>query len=153
MDLNRIWKKIDRSTGCWMWMGKKDEQGYGVIDIQGKHKKVHRIAWELTYGPIPARMLVCHKCDNTSCVNPDHLFLGTQKDNMQDCARKGRTNPHINPLNQSGEKNNFAKLTRTQVEEIRVMKNTTELTQRSIAKIFGISDSQVGRIITRENWN
>ncbi len=76
---------------CWQWMRCLSPKGYGKIFDRGKHKRAHRISWEIYHGPIPSNLLVCHTCDNPSCVNPNHLFLGTQKDNRVDCSTKGRT--------------------------------------------------------------
>jgi len=84
--INRL---IKDPLGCWIWMG-STSKGYGGIKIKGKMKKVHRVLWELTNGPIPKGMFVLHKCDITECANPDHLFLGTHTDNMRDMIQKGR---------------------------------------------------------------
>jgi hypothetical protein len=88
-----FWARVDRSAGeegCWLWTGGLNHHGYGTIKIHGKTTRAHRLAWELTYSPIPEGMCVCHHCDNPSCVRPDHLFLGTQMDNIQDRHTKGR---------------------------------------------------------------
>lgn len=91
----RFWRKVEKSqNGCMIWVGSTDNHGYGQIN-QGYGRspiKTHRLSWELHNGEIPFGLSVCHKCDNPKCVNPDHLFLGTQKDNMMDCASKGRLN-------------------------------------------------------------
>ena len=93
----RFWSFVDkkRDNDCWLWLGSKDENGYGRLATQqGKSGiKAHRLSYELRNGAIPKGMFVCHKCDNPSCVNPSHLFIGTQKDNMQDCSMKNRINP------------------------------------------------------------
>lgn len=78
-------------SGCWLWVGGTNGKGYGQLWIDGEPSiMAHRLSWELHNGPIPKGMLVCHKCDTPPCVNPDHLFIGTDKDNIQDCIKKGR---------------------------------------------------------------
>lgn len=88
--VGRFEKKIDKTKGCWNWIGAKHRQGYGNFGVKGKIKLSHRVSWEIYVGKIPKDMCVCHKCDNPSCVNPDHLFLGSQYENVQDCKKKGR---------------------------------------------------------------
>lgn len=82
----RMWSKVTKGDGCWVFGGWLDKKGYGWIS----HKAAHRVAWEAANGPIPNGIFVCHRCDNPSCVRPDHLFLGTQRDNMRDASSKGR---------------------------------------------------------------
>lgn len=105
------------NTGCYLWTAKAERRGYGVVDLNGKSVTAHRAAYELAFGPIPPGMCVCHKCDTPLCVNTDHLFLGTAKDNALDMARKGRSRFHR--IDQTGERNHFAKLTEPKVVEMR----------------------------------
>lgn len=82
---------IDGVSGCWLWTGsKRSEMGYGNVKIASRSFAAHRVSWEIVYGPIPPQLKVLHQCDVPACVNPDHLFLGTDKDNHQDKVSKGR---------------------------------------------------------------
>lgn len=85
-----FWTKVRRTDGCWEWTGQKHMRGYGLQAVHHVKRYTHRISWELTNGPIPAGMVVMHRCDNPPCVRPDHLVLGTKRDNTQDMLRKGR---------------------------------------------------------------
>lgn len=92
----RFWRRVRQGSGCWEWQGTRTAQGYGGFRIGGTMRKAHRVAWELTHGPIPPGAgphgtCVLHRCDNPGCVRPDHLFLGTNRDNARDREAKGRT--------------------------------------------------------------
>lgn len=87
---DRFWAKVEKGEGCWEWQGARHPHGYGQVRIAGICVFAHRYSWQLANGPIPGGLNVCHHCDNPKCVRPDHLFLGTQRDNLQDMAGKGR---------------------------------------------------------------
>ena len=88
---DRFWAKVDKTGDCWVWTGALTHSGYGKFKVRSyKVVLAHRWAYEVTHGPIPAGLFVCHRCDVPSCVRPSHLFVGTQTDNMKDAAAKGR---------------------------------------------------------------
>lgn len=91
--VERFWSKVEKTDGgCWLWQAARISGGYGVMGIRGGQRNVlaHRFSWELHRGPIPDEFFVCHRCDNPSCVRPDHLFIGTALDNSRDMMNKGR---------------------------------------------------------------
>jgi len=91
-DLERFMQKVNKLSDdkCWEWLAAKNSRGYGKFSYDGQMRIAPRVSWILLNGPIPAGMSICHKCDNPGCVNPNHLFLGTQYENVQDCIDKGR---------------------------------------------------------------
>lgn len=133
------------NNGCLEWQLRKDKDGYGSFRNQNnKVVRAHRLSWELHKGMIPNGLLVLHKCDNPSCVNPEHLFLGTQKDNMSDMSNKKR---HL-----FGEKNKKAKLTDTLVLNLIDKYNTKKFSQQELAKIFNITQANVSSIVLGKTW-
>jgi len=127
-------------SGCHHWTGTIKSNGYGVININGRLAHVHRVAWELAKGSIPEGAWVLHTCDNRRCVNPAHLWLGTQQDNIGDMVGKLRHN--------HGARNARAKLTVEQVRSIRQMDGT----QAEIAERFGVSGSTICRVQSGRFW-
>lgn len=144
----RFWPKVDKRglDDCWEWTGCRVTYGYGQIR-QGRRcgRKLlsHRVSWELHNSTIPTGMYVCHSCDNPPCVNPRHLFLGTNKDNQEDARRKGRRI--------FGERSPHAKLTDRKVIRMRRIRKTG-LSQEKIAAMFSISLSQTQKILKGEKW-
>ena len=115
--ITRYWKYVEIGDDCWKWSGTKCK-GYGQLS-NGRGKspvKAHRVSWFIHHGAIPKDMFVCHKCDDPECTNPNHLFLGTQSDNMRDAYNKGRIDNYVHA---SGEKNNVSTLTSREVKAIR----------------------------------
>jgi hypothetical protein len=127
-------------TGCWVWLGRKYPNTYGRIGYMGSEICAHRLSWILHKGPIPYGLWVLHKCDNPQCVNPDHLFLGTHRDNEDDKVRKGRQ--------MHAEGHYAAKLSLEQVDYIRCsLKSGVEM-----ARKFGVSTSLVSMIRSNRIW-
>jgi hypothetical protein len=131
------------NSGCWLWVGAILPDKYGTIRIDGRTQKAHRVSWELHRGQIPEGLFVCHKCDVRCCVNPDHLFLGTQQDNVNDMMRKGR-----GKYAHAGAKNPQAKLTDADVIAIR----SSRKPYQTIAEQFGIATVTVGLVRRRITW-
>lgn len=147
----RFFAKIlpEPMSGCWLWTGWVDRNGYGEIALpKGSEKRrifAHRLSYQLHCGD-PAGMHVCHHCDVPSCVNPAHLFLGTQADNMRDKERKGRG---VKPR---GEHSGRARLTEQQVREILAAQNAGEASASRIARSLGVSRGTIRQILEGNNW-
>ena len=146
---DRFLEKVDQAApgGCWAWTAAMDRNGYGRVGRNGKIVFAHRASWEMRHGPITDGAFVLHGCDNPACVNPDHLFLGTQAENMKDMRKKGRGRMPIG-VRVYGERNGATKLSDEAVTEIRSLAGI--LPQRSVAARYGISPAQVCRIQTRQ---
>ena len=134
---------VEDKNGCWIWQGYINKRGYGIASRKGLRIRAHRLFYQAYKGAIKD-LHVLHKCDNPSCVNPDHLFLGTHKDNMRDKAKKGRA-PGF-----KGESNPFCKLTFKQVLKIRELYETGKYSQRRLAKMFDSSQTNIGGIVRKE---
>lgn len=128
---SRFWSYVSKGDSCWLWIGARTVTGYGAIGAERpsrKTLKAHRVSYELHLGKIPDGLLVCHRCDNPLCVNPDHLFLGTSLDNNRDREAKGRGNQA------KGQSQAHAKLTEDDVKYIRA----SRLTTYALAKQYGM---------------
>ena len=150
-------KRIRREpAGCWLWIGRLSYWGYGVCPLgqKGLRRAAHRVAYELFVGPIPPGLYVCHRCDVPRCVNPEHLFLGTAKENLADCRAKGRWLIG----NHRRERNGRAKLTWQDVRAIRSLygdgrrRAPGKLSGRALATRFGVCRAVIYRIVRRERW-
>jgi hypothetical protein len=144
-NVEAFWSRVDvgNEDACWNWTGPKTDRSYGLYaPLPGVLLRAHRVAYALHNGGIDDAMLVCHRCDNPSCCNPKHLFLGTNSDNMRDMVAKGRNNS-IN-----GERNPSAKLTAEQVRAIYLDPRTN----RQIAEAYGVTSSLASLIRHRKIW-
>jgi hypothetical protein len=148
--IKRFWYHVIKSGGCWNWIGYQNRQGYGDFYIRNitRHKKehqlAHRFSWEIHNGPIPKGLYALHHCDNPSCVNPAHLFLGTKGDNNRDMAAKGRS--------RNGEKHGWAKITKSIVLSMRDKYKKGGTSYRKLAKEYGVSCYCAYAAITGINW-
>lgn len=140
LEVEKFWAKVDKGKSCWEWAGYVRQNGYGELR-SGKLYKAHRFSWEIHNGPVPKGMDVCHRCDNRSCVNPDHLFIGTRLDNMRDAAKKGRV--------KFGESHWNSKLSSVQVSQI-IDQYKDGKTQQYLANLFGVGQMQISRIVRKE---
>lgn len=137
-DKSRFWSKVDKSGDCWTWTASKNHGGYGQFGANGKGYISHRVSWSISNGDIPKGMLICHHCDNPPCVNPDHLFLGTYQDNMDDKMRKGR---------------HGTQKVRTRDIPIMMMCRRKGMEYSDIADLFSLSTSTVNNILIGRAWS
>lgn len=147
--LERFWSRIHKGDGCWEWTWSKDNKGYGMMGMPSRNAvKVHRISWAIHYGQIPEGLCVLHHCDNPPCVRPDHLFVGTNLDNIINKMEKGRAAlPMIR-----GEGHGLAKLNAEQVLQIRELYATGKFSYREVGERFGVFLTNIRSIVKRESW-
>lgn len=146
-DQERFWDRVYRGEGaCQIWLGYVDRAGYGVIRFNGKNHLAHRASWIIEHGPIPDGAMVLHRCDNPSCVNPAHLFLGTQRNNMEDMVTKGRSHKPI------GTRNASAVLTDDQVRDIRASYVPQYGSCVALARRYGVGRSTIWGIVKGNSW-
>lgn len=149
-DKKRFWTKANLTANiklCWNWTRSKSRTGYGFFSFCDRMIVAHRISYYFYYGVDPKELKVCHSCDNPSCVNPNHLFLGTQADNVLDCAKKGRiVGPGI------GELNRESKLKEQEVLEIRNLYSKGGESHRTLGRKFNVSRGLIRSIVKRWTW-
>lgn len=131
---------------CWLWLGAQTDNGYGLRWIDGKRVRAHRAAYQAATGTDPGDLMVCHKCDNRLCVRPDHLYLGTNTDNIGDMVRRRRHRSALSPqATLRGERNPMSKLSDEQVAQILALRGVKR--QRDIAVQFGITEDYVSQLM------
>lgn len=154
--IDRVMSRIEiiPESGCWIFMGALNEAGYGIVGLGGRgagNDRAHRITYRHFVGETPKGMYVCHRCDVPSCCNPDHLFLGTSKDNNHDMRRKGReSNPPRNH-HDKGEYRYNAKLTEAKVLEIRD-RYSSGVSDYLLSKEYGVSRGVIYRVARKITW-
>lgn len=152
--VQKFWSRTRWESECLIWTGPVINSGRGSIARNRRKYLVYRFAYMLICGPIPDGLQVLHSCDNPLCVNPKHLFSGTQADNMQDMVRKGRASWQTRPETRArGIRHGMAKLNETQVREIRSLAAAARMSRYEIAAQFHVSYPTVTKIINREIWS
>jgi len=139
-----FWSLVDQSGECWEWLGCKNKTGYGVFS---NGLAAHRFSWKSVHGTIPNGLFVCHHCDNPGCVRPDHLFLGTSRDNILDAAKKGRL------AQLKGEAHPSVKLTNDKVRKIRELYKTGKFTQKQLGFLYEVGRTNIGMIVRGKTWS
>lgn len=149
---DRFWRKVSKIHGCWIWGGAKgSSRGYGRFKIKGKLYSPHVLVYDWLVGDRVEPEWVLHKCDNGACVNPEHLFKGDRKINMQDCVGKGRHAWQIYPSPIVGDKSPNHKITEIEIKEIWEMK-FAGMTESQIAKEFSVHQTTISKIFIGETW-
>lgn len=150
----RFWSKVSKvpgDDGCWEWQASLHHSGYGQFFMKGRGRPImaHRISWELTHGDIPTGILVLHKCDNRKCVRPEHLFLGTDKDNCDDMWKKNRQQDYS--IQERGSARWAAKLTESDIPVIRKRRQTGEKLS-DIGHDYGVTKAVIWEIVSGRAW-
>ncbi len=155
IECTRLWYRVEmKESGCWEWQGAKRTTGYGNIKYLGKWYGCHQLAYSLAVGPIPGGLHVLHHCDNPPCCNPEHLFVGTNTDNIKDRMVKDRSNREPVPYEKraKGERVGGAKLTEDLVRAVRDRHAEGGMTMREVGDEFGVCAASVCLIVNRKTW-
>jgi hypothetical protein len=157
----RFYAKVEKiEGGCWLWIGRLNRSGYGDLYYDGKKRRAHRISYEIHVGEVPDGMFVCHSCDVPMCVNPAHLWIGTNEENMRDMVAKGRhktaarmaiKNVSKGKNYNAGERNARAKLKEADVLQV-INLCSQGKTRKYIANQFGVSASLISEIRNGKRW-
>jgi len=154
--VRRFWARVEKGDGCWMWVGSRQRRSdgtpsYGLAPLgrRGVRALAHRVSWEITHGAIPDGMVVCHRCDNPGCVRPDHLFLGTQAENLADMREKGRAHFNTFPV---GQRHPNSRLTADDVREMRRLYEEEGVAATALGPRFGVHPTTSHNIIRRKTW-
>ena len=146
---DRFMAKVSKTDSCWLWTGAIDRHGYGTFTLSDNKRLAHRVAYELFVGNIPHEMCVCHHCDNRPCVNPEHLWVGTNADNVSDKILKGRSNQP----SRVGRNNGRTKLSENDVAAARFISGFARVPARDIAFQLGISQSAARQLLSGDTWS
>lgn len=149
--LEKINSKLPKTLSediCWEWRGHKDKGGYGILHHHGKNLRVHRVVYEIYYAEPLGELHCLHRCDNPSCVNPFHLFSGTNTDNVKDKVTKGRCYTG----NQKGQSNGNSKLTDSVVKEIRLLYNNRSYTTVQLGEKYGVHRATISYIVNNKTY-
>ena len=142
----KFFKKVNKTESCWLWTGSINGGGYGTFKYLDTIQNAHRAGWRIIKGEIPKGLLVLHKCDVRNCVNPDHLFLGTYLENIEDMMNKGRGNFV------RGKNHGLSKLNEKEVIEIRRLDKHDIITRKLLSKMFKVNVSTIAGIVKRKAW-
>lgn len=155
--LERFFSYVEKTDGCWNWIGAIGSSGYGTFKMDGKSVSVHRFSFQMSAGAIPSGLQVCHHCDNRTCVNPAHLFLGSAKENRADAIQKNRIPTGAGHWTSKkpdmvarGAAAGSSKLKDPDIQKIRLLSKAKSLTD--IAEQFGVTASTIGKVVNGRTW-